>query len=186
LIFEDRLSNSELDQRYEWDVFISHASEDKDAFVQPLAYALVEEGVRVWYDDFMIDIGDSLTEGIDEGLKKSRYGIVVLSKSYFVKPWSKRELEGLWARDLMEKTVILPVWLGVDRNDVLAFSPTLANRRAFNANDGIANVVTDLLRFVKPTAVWRSAEPPRIPARQPVHVPRDDEQRYDRELGDLK
>jgi len=37
-----------------WDVFISHASEDKDAFVRPLALALCNLGVRVWYDEFSL------------------------------------------------------------------------------------------------------------------------------------
>jgi hypothetical protein len=43
-----------------WDVFISHASEDKDSFVRPLAEALTESGLQVWFDETALKIGDSL------------------------------------------------------------------------------------------------------------------------------
>ena len=44
------------------DVFISHASEDKDAIVRPLANALISCGLKVWYDEFTLRIGDSLRQ----------------------------------------------------------------------------------------------------------------------------
>ena len=48
------------DTAIEYDVFISHASEDKDAIVRPMANALAAEGLVVWYDEFELRIGDSL------------------------------------------------------------------------------------------------------------------------------
>ena len=93
------------------DAFICHASEDKDAFVRPLAEALRSHHVEVWYDEFALDVGDSLREAIDRGLAASRYGIVVLSPSFFRKRWPKRELNGLVAREMAEdRGMILPVW----------------------------------------------------------------------------
>ncbi len=68
-----------------YDVFISHASEDKDNFVAPLALALRQEHIEVWYDDFSLSLGDSLRESIDKGLAQSRFGIVVFSHSFFNK-----------------------------------------------------------------------------------------------------
>ncbi len=56
----------------QWDVFISHASEDKKAVVLPLADALKKAGIKVWLDQQELRIGDSLREKIDEGLAKSR------------------------------------------------------------------------------------------------------------------
>ena len=70
------------DETKEYDVFISHASEDKEAVVRPLANALRQKGVRVWYDEFELKIGDSLRRKIDQGLSKSRFGIVVISRSF--------------------------------------------------------------------------------------------------------
>ena len=69
----------------EWDVFISHASEDKDEFVEHLADALVAADFKVWYDEFELKLGDSLRKKIDFGLANCRYGVVVLSKAFFAK-----------------------------------------------------------------------------------------------------
>lgn len=67
------------------DVFISHASEDKDEIVRPLADALTKEGLNVWYDEFTLRIGDSLRQKIDQGLVNSKVGLVVLSSDFISK-----------------------------------------------------------------------------------------------------
>lgn len=51
----------------EWDAFISHANEDKEAFVSALASELESAGLKVWYDNATLTMGDSLREKIDEG-----------------------------------------------------------------------------------------------------------------------
>ena len=68
-----------------WDVFISHASEDKEDFVRPLAEKLQKCGVKVWYDEFELKMGDSLSDSINRGLQESKYGIIVLSQAFFEK-----------------------------------------------------------------------------------------------------
>lgn len=55
------------------DLFLSHATEDKDGFVRPLAHALTALGASVWYDEFSLRAGDSLRESIDRGLRSSRF-----------------------------------------------------------------------------------------------------------------
>ena len=55
----------------EWDVFISHASEDKEEFVRPLAHLLEERGFKVWYDEFTIKPGDRISASISKGLANS-------------------------------------------------------------------------------------------------------------------
>ncbi|HUF99820.1 MAG TPA: DUF1883 domain-containing protein, partial [Ilumatobacter sp.] len=82
----------------EYDVFISHASEDKDAVARPLAVALQAAGVSVWFDEFTLRIGDSLRRNIDHGIAKSRFGLVVLSNAFFAKGWPQYELDGLVTR----------------------------------------------------------------------------------------
>lgn len=94
----------------EYDVFLSHASEDKAEVGAPLARKLRSWGVNVWYDDFILQIGDSLSEKIDYGLANSRKGVVVLSHNFFEKKWTKRELRGLIAREIDDQQLILPVW----------------------------------------------------------------------------
>lgn len=133
------------------DVFICHASEDKDAFVRPLAEALRSHHIDVWYDEFTLTVGDSLREAIDRGLASSRFAIVVLSPSFFKKRWPKRELNGLVAREMGEdRNLILPVWHGVSRDDVLRFSPPLADLLALSSARGMDRVVHDLLRKIRP------------------------------------
>lgn len=75
-------SDDEASSVKDYDVFISHTSEDKDAIVRPLAEALAKGGLKVWYDEFELKIGDSLRRKIDKGLAHSRFGIVVLSQAF--------------------------------------------------------------------------------------------------------
>src|SRR5258706_10107710 len=102
----------------EWDVFISHASEDKDAIARPLAEALRAKGLRVWYDEFSLTVGDSLRRKIEQGLSNSRFGVVILSHRFFAKHWAEQELNGLATREVGGEKVILPVWHGVTFEDV--------------------------------------------------------------------
>jgi len=134
---------------FEWDVFICHATEDKDIFVRKLAGELAEKGIRVWYDEFALTVGDSLRESIDKGILKSRFGIVVLSPSFFNKNWPQRELNALTARDSRNQKVILPIWLNVDRAVVYQHSPLLADIYAARAEEGIEKVVNELMRVFK-------------------------------------
>ena len=137
----------------DYDVFICHASEDKEAFVRPLAEALRSHHLEVWYDEFTLELGDSLREAIDRGLATSAYGVVVLSPSFFRKRWPQRELSGLVARETSEdRGMILPVWHRVDRDQVLEYSPPLADLRAAVSDDGLASVVEQLLKTLRPEA----------------------------------
>jgi hypothetical protein len=128
-----------------WDVFISHASEDKATLARPLAIALAAQGIKVWFDEFTLRAGDSLREVIDHGLAHSKYGVVIISRSFFAKQWPKRELAGLLSREEPDK-VVLPVWYEIDAAEVRRHSPVLADRFALDASDGIEALVRELLR----------------------------------------
>lgn len=131
----------------EWDVFISHASEDKEAIAKPLAEALRIKGLRVWYDDFALKMGDSLRQSIDSGLARSRFGVVILSGYFFQKHWPQQELNGLVTREDSGK-VILPVWHGVGFAEVRNYSPMLADRKAAHSKDGLASVIDMIVEAV--------------------------------------
>jgi TIR domain len=135
----------------EYDLFISHASEDKPTLVAPLADSLAKLGVKVWYDAFALKAGDSLSRSIDRGLASSRYGLVVLSKSFLQKPWPEYELRGLVGRELGQDKVILPVWYGIARADLLAFSPPLADKLALNASEmPLGDLALKVIEVVRP------------------------------------
>jgi len=122
-----------LEEKY--DVFISHASEDKESFVRELADTLIEEyNIKVWYDEFSIKWGDSLRKSIDKGLKSSKFGIVVISKSFIKKGWTNYELDGLFQKEMTYGKTILPIWHDITKDEVQDFSPSLAGRKALNTS----------------------------------------------------
>jgi len=128
-----------------YDAFISHASEDKQEFVRPLAEKLTELGLKIWYDEFALKVGDRLRGSIDRGLVNSRYGIVVLSKDFFSKNWPQYELDGLTAREIDGRKVILPIWYGISKKDVLRYSAPLADKIAIDSSKKtIAEIAAEL------------------------------------------
>ena len=132
-----------------YDVFVSHASEDKDAFVRPLAEALRSAGIKVWYDEFTLQWGASLRESIDRGLATSRYGLVVLSHKFFAKLWSQRELNGLFATMKAGEPRILPVWHELSRDELEKYSPLLADLLAVNSAEGVAAIVERMVSLCR-------------------------------------
>lgn len=136
-----------------FDVFISHASEDKNDFVRPLASALQAEGLTVWYDEFTLRIGDSLRQKIDQGLARSRVGIVVLSESFFSKGWTNYELDGIVSRSLTGEQQLLPIWHKVSKADVMRYSPSLVDKVARSTSLYTpAEIAAEIAKLVYPNA----------------------------------
>jgi len=134
------------------DVFISHASEDKEDVARPLADLLAVEGLNVWYDEFSLTVGDSLRRSIDRGLALSRFGVVVLSPDFFRKEWPQAELDGLVAKQRATGgKVVLPIWHRVTKDEVLAFSPTLADLKALSTSVmTLVEIATEIAVVVRP------------------------------------
>ncbi|MET4615488.1 transcriptional regulator with XRE-family HTH domain [Stenotrophomonas sp. 2619] len=132
-----------------FDVFISHASEDKDAIVRTLANCLISKGLKVWYDEMTLRIGDSLRQKIDKGLASSRVGLVVLSPAFIRKGWTNHELDGIVTRSLSGEQVLLPIWHQITKQEVMDFSPSLADKVARSTTthtvDEIATEICELL-----------------------------------------
>lgn len=132
------------------DVFISHASEDKDEFVRPLANALIDEGLNVWYDEMTLRIGDSLRQKIDKGLANSRVGLVVLPPSFIKKGWTNYELDGMVTKTISGEQILLPIWHNITKQQVVDFSPSLADKvarsTATHTIEEIAKEIAELLR----------------------------------------
>ncbi|WP_027142540.1 DUF1883 domain-containing protein [Mesorhizobium sp. WSM3626] len=132
-----------------YDVFISHASEDKEEIVRELATAIRSRGLKVWYDEFELRIGDSLRRKIDHGLANSRVGLVILSEAFFKKGWTNYELDGIVSRSVNGEQQLLPIWHKVSKADVMRFSPSLVDKVARstldNTPDEIATEIAELL-----------------------------------------
>jgi hypothetical protein len=133
-----------------YDVFISHASEDQGEVVRPLAQALQAAGLKVWYAEFELRIGDSLRRKIDQGLSQSRFGVVVLSQSFFRKGWTNYELDGLVTRAVTGDQIILPIWHRVSKDEVIQYSASLADKlarsTASSTLDEIASEIVEVVR----------------------------------------
>jgi hypothetical protein len=123
-----------MDRCDEYDFFISHASEDKNDLVRPLVDALTSRGLKIWYDELSLEIGDSLRRKIDQGLSQSRFGIVVLSSGFFSKEWPQYELDALVNKSISGEKVILPIWHGVDHGEVSKYSHNLADKVALSTS----------------------------------------------------
>jgi len=130
----------------EYDVFVSHATEDKESFCDEFSQILKEKyGLEVWYDSVSIQWGDSIRTEIDKGLKKSKFGVVILSRSYIKKYWTNYELEGLFQRESNGGKLILPIWHDITKKEVQDFSPSLAGKMAMNTAIMTADEIAEKL-----------------------------------------
>lgn len=132
----------------EYDLFISHAKEDKEDFVRPLAETLKDMGVKVWYDEFTLKVGDSLRASIDHGLARSKFGTVVLSSTFCSKNWTQYELNSMVAREMNGHKMILPIWHKITKEEVIMFSPALADKVALNTSIKSIKEIADELAEV--------------------------------------
>lgn len=133
----------------EWDVFVSYAHDDK-----PTASLLADElrtlDVSAWFDETELTIGMGLRRSIDHGLAHSRFGVVLMSHDFFRKEWPQRELDGLVALQVGGRQRVLPVWHGLSHDDMLRYSPTLADTIAARTSDStIKEIAAEIARVVR-------------------------------------
>jgi hypothetical protein len=132
------------------DAFICHASEDKESVADPLFEALRTHGLNIWYDEFSLRIGDSLSGKIDEGLTQSNYAIIIVSKKFFEKNWPQHEYHAIYNKQVnSNKRIILPVWHDVSREEVEKHSVLLADIVAQKTSNGIETVATNLYKVIR-------------------------------------
>ena len=137
-------------EEYQYDVFLSHASEDKEDVARPLALLLHERGLRVWFDEFELKIGDNLVAKLNAGISGSRFGILVLSKDFFGKDWTNYELDALENLAVTEDRILFPIWHNITAQEVRAYRASLANTVARSrATHNIAEIADEILEIVR-------------------------------------
>ncbi len=131
-------------------VFISHDSRDKDVLVRNLALEMSMLLCPVWYDEFSLNVGDSLRENIERGLKEAKKCVVILSQNFISNGgWTKAEFDSIYIREIHEKkNVILPVWHNVSVQEVYEYSPRLADKVALNSSIGEKALAKKLVEAV--------------------------------------
>jgi len=139
-----------MSSSHKYDAFICHASEDKAAIARPLAETLRIHGLKIWYDEFPLKIGDSLSGKIDEGLANSDYGIIIVSKKFFEKNWPQEEFHALHNKQIISRRkVILPIWHDITKEEVLMHSPLLADKFAQINGEKIPIIAFNLYKEIK-------------------------------------
>ena len=128
-----------------WDVFICYASEDKEDLARPLAESLTQAGLKVWFDSFEIKVGDSIERSIKYGIANSKYGIIIIGKSFYSKKWTQDELSALATKGNANEKVLLPILHGVTVEDIKSIDPIIVDRHALNSNIGISQLTKELL-----------------------------------------
>lgn len=132
--------------------FLSHASQDKAAFVEPLARELADLGIRAWLDKWEIRPGDSLVQKLfDEGLTAVNAVVVVVSQYSAGKPWVRAELDAAVVRRITEETRLIPIRL--DGAEMPAPLRMLLWHDAERTEDGVrhaARLIADTLHGVDP------------------------------------
>lgn len=133
------------------DVFLSHASEDKDEIARPLKDSLEAKGISVWFDELNIKLGQSIRQEIESGIASCRFGVVIVSPDFFKKQWTQAELDALFGRKMNSgENLILPVWHRVSKDEVLKHSPLLAGILALNSSlhtiEEMANQIADVIQ----------------------------------------
>lgn len=140
-----------VSERYEYDVFVSHANANKQSFVDSLYEQLNRLRIRIWYDSTEIDWGDGLKEKIQEGLSKCRFGIVILSPEFIERKWTNQELTELLTRqNESHEKVILPLLYNLTVDEMKAQYPVLENIKArlVRNDEDAKDVVIDFARIL--------------------------------------
>ena len=136
-------------KRYKYDVFISHAVEDKLAIANELSEALEKTGLKVWYSGRELSVGDRLIDTIHTGLDECRFGVVILSPTYLGKIWALNEFFTLIHREKEGQKVVLPVLYDITPEELAYRYPAMADIFAVRASRGIDHVTSVLYNEIK-------------------------------------
>ena len=143
------MAASQNTAQHEFDVFLLYAHEDREQVARPLAIELQRRGLRVWFDESEIRLGDNIATRIDDGLRSARAAVAIISPAFLADGvrWPIRELTAFFSREVNESTMlILPVWHQVSVQDVAKTSPQLADRLAVRTTSGLPAVADELAR----------------------------------------
>jgi hypothetical protein len=140
------------------DVFISYATEDND-FASDVAYGLKANGFSVWFAPLSLKVGNKLLDSVEQGIRESRKGILVLSKHYLAKGWTSYEMDILVREHIETRKPLLPIWLEVTKADVEARHAGLSGIVAITETRSIKDVTSKLIDTLSDGAPIRGIIP---------------------------
>jgi|GEM_PF-4858076 len=133
-----------------YDIFISYAHEDAD-FALRLRDNLKQMGLKVWIDEDGLKGGTLIASTINDIMKTSKFGIPILTKNYFEKPWTSLELETLFQLRLLKNIVMMPIWHGINKDYISQKYPLLLSIKALKTEgrpvEEIATEIVDNIKY---------------------------------------
>lgn len=132
----------------QYDIFISHSSLDKDDVAIPLFTALERLGLKVWFDSDQIPLGSGIRRKIEYGIRESRFAVVIMSPDYIKSDWCQKELDAFFVREINGNEIILPIYHGLEFEDVKQYSPILANRLSLSTDENIDFIADSIKSFI--------------------------------------
>lgn len=144
-------TSSSIADPYDYDVFISHANNDKANFVDELTASLENLRINIWYDATQIDWGDNWKLQIKNGLNKCRFGIVIISPQFLGREWTEKELNDLLQRqNASGQKVVLPLLFNLSVAEMKEQYPQLESFQAkcIDNNTDVRDITIDFARIL--------------------------------------
>ena len=141
-------------------IFISHASEDKDAIARPIFEACAKLGMKAFLDEAHIGWGQSFTQKINTALGSARPVLAIVSQVSVTKEWPVTEVNTALSLEVSGQKKVVPLLVG--RPD-LSRLPLVQGKDCMAWNGDAAAVARRLKAAVDGAA-------PRRPARTSVPV----------------
>ena len=131
-------------------IFISHASEDKETIVSPFAKELEKYGITYWLDMKEIVPGDHLLGKIfKEGISNSDYVVVFISKNFLAKGWTNAELQNALSKQFRtNKNIVIPFLVDITFAELLSKYPEFENIFCGDIRNGISTAAFQLSKIV--------------------------------------
>lgn len=127
---------SKLSTEYEYDIFLSHSSDDKESIIIPLTNILQSQGIKIWLDKFKIRLGEDFFRSINSGLRNSKIVIPFISESFIKSEWANKELSAAFIQQMTSKTErVIPVVIGLTITEFQRYYPLLSPSNAIFFKD---------------------------------------------------
>lgn len=128
------------------DYFISHATEDKQDFVRDLATYMLANGATTFYDEYSIELGDSLFDSINNGIRDSKNCILILSRFFLQKKWTMAELKAIVNKHIEGEIILIPVYHNVTFDEIRRDYPLLADILGVSSEIGFEKVAEKIFQ----------------------------------------
>jgi hypothetical protein len=146
---------------YTFDVFLSHAVEDKISIAQELYCRLKEAGLSIWYSGSDLTPGDFIEDSVRTAITHSEYGIVIFSQFFLSKNWTMNEYYSMAQLESEKRITIIPILFDVTPEDLAKKNLNMADRFAIHASRGMDHVVSKVLESIKKKKLATPSAPPK-------------------------